>query len=245
MRSATVLIPSYLHPELPLRAADAAMQDCPDGLRVVIVDDGSPGRPWTDVTVPAGITVVQREENAGFAKCVNTGLEHVCDGDVVLLNSDVELSPGWLPMVQETAAPEHVGLVGIRLQYPSGLVQHAGGIPGTGGWFAHIGEGCMCSIPMTEVYGCTYVTGAFWYWKRETIELCGGLDEAYDMGVEDVDYCLRVWRAGKTVMYDGRAWGIHDCGRTRKLAGLQTRVEKRSNVRHLYGKFWPHVDLHI
>jgi len=48
-----------------------------------------------------------------------------------------------------------------------------------------------------------------WILKREILEKIGLLDEKIFYSPEDVDYCLRVWKAGYTVLYNTNASCIH------------------------------------
>jgi len=233
-----VLIPSYLDPQRALRAAAAAQEGQAVPLRVLVVDDGSPGDPWADVQLPAWMELVRRGTNGGFARAVNDGLAEIPLGDVVLLNSDVHLATGWLPLVQESAAKFGAAVVGIRLHYPGGVIQHAGGVPIRGGWFGHIGETEPLARVHRTVFGVPFVTGAFWYWTRRAIETLGGLDVGYHNGVEDIDYCMRAWEAGLPVVYDGRAHALHECGATRRAAGFSVGVEGRANVDRFIQRHW-------
>jgi len=55
-----------------------------------------------------------------------------------------------------------------------------------------------------------YAISAFWLMKRELLKLVGYLDERIFYAPEDVDYCLRVWKAGYSIYYVTDATVIHD-----------------------------------
>jgi N-acetylglucosaminyl-diphospho-decaprenol L-rhamnosyltransferase len=55
-----------------------------------------------------------------------------------------------------------------------------------------------------------YVIGACQIIRREAYAAVGGLDEQFFYGPEDVDYCVRMWRAGWRVMYVPDAVVLHD-----------------------------------
>jgi glycosyltransferase involved in cell wall biosynthesis len=59
------------------------------------------------------------------------------------------------------------------------------------------------------------VTGACMYVRREVIEAVGAFDERYAMAYEDVDWCLRAWRAGFRVLYFPSAQLVHHESLTR------------------------------
>jgi len=61
-----------------------------------------------------------------------------------------------------------------------------------------------------------YVIGACQLVRRSVIQEIGPIDENIFYGPEDVDYCLRVWKAGYSVVYNPRATIIHDQRRITK-----------------------------
>ena len=54
-----------------------------------------------------------------------------------------------------------------------------------------------------------YTCSAFWLFSRELITRVGLLDEKIFYAPEDVDYCLRTWLSGRTVLIDGAVTVIH------------------------------------
>ncbi|HEX5631826.1 MAG TPA: glycosyltransferase, partial [Gemmatimonadales bacterium] len=74
---------------------------------VVVIDDCSPEpqmAPWLAALAVAGrITLVTHAENRGFVASANAGMAMHPDRDVVLLNSDTEVAPGWLDRLAASA----------------------------------------------------------------------------------------------------------------------------------------------
>lgn len=55
------------------------------------------------------------------------------------MNNDILAArPGWLSALAEQALRPAVGVVGAKLLYPDGRVQHAGAVVGLCGWADHI-----------------------------------------------------------------------------------------------------------
>jgi len=171
---------------------------------VVAVDNGSTD--WTVYLLHAfegDIRVLRNEQNLGFARACNQGVEAATGEYVVLLNNDTLPQPGWLEaMVRLADSDPRIGVVGARLLYPgSGKVQHAGlemvkGLP------EHVYRGAAADDPRVLVQrDLDMVTGACMLVRRELFLQLGGLDVAYVNGVEDVDFCLRVRQAGHRVVY--------------------------------------------
>jgi GT2 family glycosyltransferase len=186
---------------------------------VLVVDDCSPAPALVDLLEIAvaelGAELVRRPFNGGFAQTVNVGLARALrEGrDAILVNADIEFHEhGWLEaMLARTGtdgAPAAV--VGARLLYPNGLLQHAGiyfSLLYRG--FAHrfnLGPGDLDAA--LEPCRCP-VTGALQLIRHECLAGVGLYDEDFRMGWEDVDYCLRVFAAGRECVYEPAACAIH------------------------------------
>jgi GT2 family glycosyltransferase len=191
-RPISVVIPSYRDIE-HVRTLVAAIRKTTDSARVSAlrqIDD---------------VTVVSAAANGGFAANVNRGLAAVKSGcDVVLLNSDVIPTKGWLECLQYVANGRSVGIVGAKLLYPDNRIQYGGTVrnPGAPEWYDHRYRFKPASWGPANVIGPTLAaTGACMYITRETLNVVGVFDEQFPMAFEDVDYCLRSWEAGLKVMY--------------------------------------------
>jgi GT2 family glycosyltransferase/glycosyltransferase involved in cell wall biosynthesis len=158
--------------------------------------------------------------------------------DVVVLNSDTEARPGWLACLQFAASQEDdVAVVGARLVYPDGRIQFAGTARNLGApeWFDHRyrfkPEGWGPAGMPGPVLA---VTGACMYIKRAALERVGLFDERYPMAYEDVDWCLRAWRAGLRVLYFPAASLYHHESVTR---GTDVGERERASQR-LFWELW-------
>jgi ADP-heptose:LPS heptosyltransferase/GT2 family glycosyltransferase len=144
----------------------------------------------------------------------NTGARAATGEYLLFLNDDIEIrQPGWLEAMLEYAQRPEVGVVGARLIYPDGKVQHGGqyladnharhafrfadsASPGPFGIAAVARE--MMSV-----------TGACQMIRARTFADLGGFEEAHSVVNNDLDFCLRCWRAGLSVLYTPHATLIH------------------------------------
>ncbi len=152
-----------------------------------------------------------------------------------MLNSDMEAAAGWLACLQYAAArAPDIGIVGAKLLYADGRVQFAGTVRNLGApeWFDHRYRFRMTNWgPANVVAPVLAVTGACMYVRRAVIEAIGVFDEAYPMAYEDVDYCLRAWRAGWRVIFWPAARLFHYESQTR---GTDVGERERASQR----RFW-------
>jgi GT2 family glycosyltransferase/glycosyltransferase involved in cell wall biosynthesis len=216
-RPVDVVIPSFRDAERVRALVRSIAKTVRPGMaRVIVSDDDSGPEHLVALRAIGGIDVViEAERNSGFAANVNRGLRASDpERDVVVLNSDVEALPGWLECLQYAARERHpyAGIVGAQLQYPDGRIQFGGTVRNRDRpeWFDHRYRFKPSDWgPAGRPSPALAVTGACMYVRRDVIERIGLLDERYAMAYEDVDWCLRAWRAGFGVMYFPAARLVH------------------------------------
>ncbi|WP_370631420.1 glycosyltransferase family 2 protein [Methylosinus sp. Sm6] len=182
-------------------------------LEIIVVDNGS-----TDPRVLALYDDMRRTHPAfradivaapfNFARQVNRGLRAARGDCVLLLNNDIEvIESGWLKEMASCLAYPSTGIVGARLLYPNGSLQHAGVIVGLGSvaghWFCGMpGDypGPMARLKVRHSFAAA--TGACLLISRPCLEAVGELDEEnFAIAYNDIDFCLRAGRAGYRVVW--------------------------------------------
>lgn len=169
-----------------------------------------------------------------FSALNNSAVAEVTDPYVLLLNDDTEVVHGdWLSEMMGWAMQPDVGIVGARLLYPDGRIQHAGILLGPQGIASHFYW--KQSHDQIEVFARSHlaqdlsaVTGACMLVKRSVWQELGGLDEEnLAVNYNDVDFCLRVRKAGYRVIWTPFATLIHheSVSRAEKLTKLEGRRE--------------------
>ena len=136
---------------------------------------------------------------------------------LVLLNNDTAIiDNNWLDNLLNHAQRPEVGIVGAKLLYPDGRIQHAGVILGLRGPAEHpfIGEssdipGYMFRLLLDQNY--TAVTAACLMIRSEVYHQVGGLDEErFKVSYNDVDLCLKVRQAGYLTVWTPFAVVMHE-----------------------------------
>jgi GT2 family glycosyltransferase len=148
-----------------------------------------------------GVKLIRSADPFNYSARVNLGVSHSQGDMLLLLNDDVEvLSPDWLEGMLELAQQDEIGAVGPKLLFPNGNIQHAGvvlvhGNPGHAFYNAS-GEnhGYFLSNVINRNYLC--VTGACLMVSRHVFDEVGGLDEILPLNFNDVDFCLKIHKAG-------------------------------------------------
>jgi O-antigen biosynthesis protein len=131
------------------------------------------------------------------------------------LNDDTSvIERDWLSVMVAHALQDRVAAVGALLVYPNGRIQHAGVILGVGGIAGHAdaGEarhnsGYHERLLVDQDVSC--VTGACMVVRRDVFQATGGFDESLPGAFNDVDFCLRLRKAGWRIVWTPHAQLYH------------------------------------
>jgi GT2 family glycosyltransferase len=184
-----------------------------------------------------GVSLLRIEERFNYSRLNNLAVAR-CDGELLLfMNNDVIVSdPDWLRiMVGEMQADARVGIVGNKLLYPGGLVQHGGVILGVGGVADHAHKGLHRDDPgyvarAISAQDMSAVTAACMLCRRDAFDAVGGFDERdLQVAFNDVDLCLKVGAAGFRVVWTPASVAEH---RESLSRGDDMRPDQQSRFFH-------------
>jgi len=250
-RFVDIVIPVYKG-EAETRACVQSVLAASHGMprEVVVIDDASPEpaiSAWLRGLAQAGrITLIAHPDNRGFVATANEGMSLHGDRDVVLLNSDTEVAPGWLDRLAAHARRDPgVGTVtpfsnnATICSYPRTLERND--LPpgettaSLDAAFASANAGLSADIP-TAVGFCMFIT-------RECLDRVGPFDEArYGAGYgEEVDFCMRAARAGFRHVVAGDVFVRHAGEVSFGNSGAERRGRAQAIVDELYPEFQPRV----
>jgi GT2 family glycosyltransferase len=195
------------------------------GMRVTVVDSGSPdGTPdMVEREFPA-VRLIRRD-NIGFSAANNLVLNEGEARAVLLLNPDTEVYAGTLDAGLERLWSEaRIGMVGVKLVTESGALDHAckrsfptplsalahfTGIGRAEGASGALSQYRATNLGDNEPGEVDAVNGAFMLCRTEAVRQVGLLDEGYWLYMEDLDWCHRFWDAGWKVFYEPAGTALH------------------------------------
>lgn len=198
-------------------------------IEIIVVDNASNDgtADYVRKEFPA-VRLIESGGNLGFAKGVNLGASYASGGVLVLLNPDASVSNTSLRTLHRALADDPgIGVIAPLLDHPGrGLSVREGGLSPTI-WhvFCHYygisrlfhryknfrGMYVLRSESFDSM-DVDWVSGACMAVPRALWESNGGLSERWFMYAEDVDFCLRVRKAGKRVVISGSVNGTHGLG---------------------------------
>ncbi len=210
-----------------LRRCLASLQAHPAaaGMRVTVVDSGSPDATPEMVAREFPAVRLIRRGNIGFSAANNLALRESEADAVLLLNPDTEVDAGTLDAaLARLRSDERIGMVGVKLVTESGELDHAckRSFPTPLSALAHftgIGRGDDAAGALSQ-YRATHlgddeagevdaVNGAFMLCRAAAVGEVGLLDEGYWLYMEDLDWCRRFWDAGWKVFYEPAGVALH------------------------------------
>lgn len=171
------------------------------------------------------IKIIENEINESFSIANNKGVE-IANGEfVLLLNNDIETTYGWLnEMMQTSLKNNHNGTVGAKLVYPLLFTKNKKKKPfriqHIGIAFSELPNGTVVAYnmgnklrPFSEKSNMESkragVTAAALLVKKSIFKEVGGLDEDYNYGYEDVDFCLKILKNNYKNIYCPNALLFH------------------------------------
>lgn len=239
---------------IPTRDALAMVRPCvdsliktagrPDQLDIIIVDNQSQEPEtlaWFESLKRAGAVRVLAYDDIFNWSAINNWAVTQTDADYFLfLNNDTKaVTKGWDSRTLEALNRPDIGVVGARLLYEDGSLQHGGCILYDAGVAIHEGAGEPPShggyFNRTQLpHHSSAVTGAYLATSRKTFSSVGGFDaENLKITFNDIDFCLKVRQGGEAILYlpqitfyhfESKSRGYDTMDATKKARAMEERA---------------------
>ena len=193
------------------------------------------------------VHVVRWEREFNYSAINNFGVQHAKGEYLLFMNNDIELiAKNFVEEMLGFAQREDVGIVGARLLYEDDTIQHAGVVIGFGGIAGHTFIGlhksensyfnrAMCAQDYSAV------TAACMMSKRSVFDAVGGFTEELAVAFNDIDYCMKVRKLGKLVVYAPYAVLHHYESKSRGLEDTPEKVARFNREIATFAKRWPEI----
>lgn len=190
------------------------------GAEIIVADNGSTDQSISilKTTFPS-VKIIALDKNYGFCGGYNRALRQVEASYYVLLNSDVEVTPGWLdPLADLLDQNSQVAAVQPKILsfHEKNKFEYAGAAGGfidtlgypfcRGRVFDHVEEDCG---QYNDERGIFWATGACFMIRAEVYWKFDGLDEDLFAHMEEIDLCWKINRARMEVYYCGKSAVYH------------------------------------
>ncbi len=253
----SIIIPTRNQLSMLVRCVDSLLEKTAyKNYEVIIVDNGSDEEDacaWLnkiEVMKNPQLRILRYPYPFNYSAMNNLAASQARGEYLVLLNNDTVIIRGdWLDALLNHAQRPEVGIVGAKLLFLDGRVQHAGVVLGLRGPADHpfIGgdpnaAGYMYRLQVDQDYSA--VTAACLMIRASLYEAVGGLDEgAFKVSYNDVDLCLKVRDAGYLLVWTPHAVLMHEGSVSQTKVDktdVQVRLQRfRSEQDALYAKWLP------
>ena len=246
-----IIIPVHGGERVVEACLNSVLSTLPHVTRVIVIDDASPepelAQRLSVLARQKRIRLIRNSRNMGFAASVNVGLRAAAGHDVVLLNSDTMVPPGWLDELRTVAygAPD-IGTVtplsndGSILSYPNQFDRND--IPDLAATVRlnalarRANRGSSVEIPVGVGF-CLYI-------KRACLEDVGLLRaDVFAQGYgEENDFCLRARALGWRHMAAPGVFVAHVGGQSFGAAARHLRTRNEALLERLHPGYAGLVD---
>jgi N-acetylglucosaminyl-diphospho-decaprenol L-rhamnosyltransferase len=235
-----------------LRHAVESVVACPPSVdyEVIVIDNASKDesiailRASDDVALLAGrdrLRIVENVENHGFGKANNQAFALSDSPLVFLLNPDTEVTAGSIDrLIQTVGSNPHIAAAGPRILNLDGTLQVSVWRNPPAAWEILLSNLKLYLALPRKVRGelllgghwdhnreraVPMLSGAAILLRREVIQTVGAFDERFHMYGEDNEWCLRMTRAGWTLMFQPEAIIFH--------RGAQSALQRWTDLQKL------------
>ena len=202
-----------------------------------------------------GVRVIENTENVGYARAVNQGIAATSGEFALVMNPDVTLRPGSVRRLTEyLRAHPLAGVAAPRIVNPDGSLEYS--VRAFPDHFTFLFNRyslltrlfpanrwtrryLMSEWDHASVREVDWASGACLLARRAAIAKVGGMDEAFFMFNEDVDWCRRMHQAGWSVVYVPDAVCVHHIGASRRRTASRVILERHRGMIHYFHKHHP------
>lgn len=232
----SVIIPNYNHCEDLKRCVTSILEKSTyDSYEIIIVENNSTEpeifRYYESLKDNPFITIVTYKGAFNYSKINNYGVSFATGEYLLLLNNDTEvITRNWIEELLMYAQRSDIGAVGAKLYYKDMSIQHAGIVLNLG---AHRTAGhTHYKVNMENVgymgklcyaQDVTAVTGACLMVRKSLYMEVGGLDETFEIALNDVDFCLKLRGLGYLNLWNPYCELYHYESKSR---GLDDKADK-------------------
>lgn len=193
------------------------------------------------------VKVVYWDGEFNYSAINNFGVRSATGEYLLFLNNDTE-------MINETALSEmlgicmrpEVGAVGAKLYYEDDTIQHAGIVIGFANYAGHVHIGVKredCGYMVRARINCNYsaVTAACLMTKKALFEQVGGFDEQFVVACNDVDYCLKIRKEEKLIVYNAFSEWYHYESKSRGYEDTPEKLQRFEKEVEKFQQKWPEI----
>ena len=190
------------------------------------------------------VKLVVWEKEFNYSRINNFGVQYASGEYLLFLNNDTEIiNENVIEEMLGYCMRDDVGIVGARLYYEDDTVQHAGVVVGLGGVAGHAFVGAAKDDPgyfrrifVAQDYSA--VTAACLMSKRKVFDEVKGFEETLAVAFNDIDFCMKVRKAGYLIVYNPYVELHHYESKSRGLEDTEEKIERFQGEIEIFQERW-------
>lgn len=210
----SIVIPNKDHVEDLARCITSILENSTyENYEIIVVENNSTSEEifayYKKIQQNPSVKVITYEGEFNYSRINNLGVSEARGEYILLLNNDTQvITLDWIEELLMYAQRPDVGAVGAKLYYEDRTIQHAGVVLALGqhrtAGHSHYRVSCNNLGYMGRLcyaQNVMAVTGACLMMSRKLFQELGGLDESFAVSLNDVDLCIRAWKAGRVNVF--------------------------------------------
>lgn len=214
-KSVSIVIPNYngkhlLEQYLP--SVFVAAQNANTDFEVIVIDDGSKDDSISFIKEHyQNVKLLANDKNRGFSYTCNHGIREAKYELILLLNSDVKLTPDYFEhQWKYFKQADTFGVMGRIMSFDEKKIEDAARLLYYSGCRIKANKFYYSENPEDENVYTAYLSGANALVNAKKLKELGGFDEIFSpFSSEDFDLSLRAWQLGWKCYYEHRAFCFH------------------------------------
>jgi len=238
-RSVSIIIPNYngkhlLEKYLP--SVFLAVQNARTTFEIIVIDDGSKDESigFIGSNFP-NIKLLVNDQNRGFSYTCNRGIREAQYELILLLNSDVKLTPDYFDhQWKYFERPDTFGVMAKIMSFDETKIEDAARLLYYSGCRIKANKFYYSENTQDEHVYTAYLSGANALVNADKLKELGGFDEIYSpFSSEDFDLSLRAWQLGWKCYYEHQASCFHHISGSTKTQ-IKSNFIKKIYYRNRY-----------
>ena len=208
----SIIIIFYNRVELTLNCLYSLLRTPFQSFELILVDNNSSDQTRTLLQRINGAKVILNDQNLHYLLACNQATKIAQGNYLLFLNNDTQILGDSISSAFNTIkSSEDIGAVGGKLILPDGTLQEAGSIIWQDGTCLGYGRGDSPNAPQYLFKRAVdYCSAAFLLTRRDLFLQLRGFDQDYQPAYyEETDYCIRLQKIGKKIMYDPNVNILH------------------------------------
>ena len=253
----SVVLVHYKSPDALFECLRTLAPECaPLAHELLVIDnDSQDGTPQALAERAPQVRVIANRENAGYARAVNQGIAASQGAFVLVMNPDCEVQPGAVgALLAYLRGHPRTAIAGPRIQNPDGTLEFSARAFPDHLTFLFNRYSLLTRLFPDNRWSRRYLmtdwdhrssrevdwlSGACLLVRRDAIAQVGGMDEAFFMFNEDVDWCRRMKLAGWSNAYVPEAVVMHHVGASKRRVAPRVIVARHQGMIHYFHKHHP------